>query len=577
MAWKIAGSSILLTFGLAVGLMADGSTADSSSALNETDKTIEGLRHVTRELNDSVKTFYTHLDQAMARYDHGYRGENGRAVQSADADLIGGPPDITWPTMQKFAAFRMLAASEEGQKLQDPAVNDMRRIEQLIVEARRRVDASTPTLRKLLVVSVADYTPENEIAAKGRHEQLLRARGAAEEAAQKAMLALPLDQPESSAAEQTAERTWEMLGRGVGQTAAGAPGQAVGKPAAPAIPIILERRRRVTLVNEGAYRMALTDSGMDDGQGRHVFYQEEWVQRGQSVIRYRWRVGVDGTSGQQVLLRRYPPRELHGSIEDVYKHLDRDYVWYLEAPDDAMEPARGEVEAALDRVALARDEVRVAAQEFRKSTGDALAEQDRIHAAMDEPPVDSGLPQGLRARLFAIRAHLAHVQAVLASEDEVRKKVTEAESRVRDLEPLAAWSNRDASVEWTQILDRSDREIDSVRNAETEALEMLPPDSPSSEEQFPELAKNTIIRMRHPRTKNAEDTSVHCLQEVWRMEIGPLGTREVRRAVSLILIDPKSGNQTRVGGATRYYKVSDGDLLEEIFDEYAADEVRIGS
>lgn len=61
------------------------------------------------------------------------------------------------------------------------------------------------------------------------------------------------------------------------------------------------------------------------------------------------------------------------------------------------------------------------------------------------------------------------------------------------------------------------------------------------------------------------------------MEIGPLGTREVRRAVSLILIDPKSGNQTRVGGATRYYKVSDGDLLEEIFDEYAADEVRIGS
>lgn len=573
MAWNSAGSTILLTIGLAAGLMADGSTADPSSALNETDKTIEGLRQVARELNESVKTFYAHLDQAIAREDRSYRRGNGRGVQSADADLIGGPADITWSTMQKFVAFRMLAASKEGQKIQEPAVNDMEHLEQLIVDARRRVDASTPILRRLLVVSLADYTSANEAAAKGRHEQLLKARGAAEEAAEKAMLALPLDQPKSSAAEQTAERAWEMLGRKLGQVNA----PTAAQTSASAIPIVFERRKRVTLVNEGAYRMALTDSGTHDEHGRHVFYQEEWVQRGQSVIRYRWRVGVDPANGEHVLLRRYAPRELQGDVEEVYRHRDRDYVWYLEPPDDAMEPAREEVEAALNRVDLARVAVRAAADEFRKSTAAALGEQDRLHAAIDEPPVDSGLPASLRMRLFGIRAHLARVPAVLASEDAVRKTVADAETTVRDLEPLAAWSNRESTVEWAQLLDRSDREIDSVRNAEMEALNMLPPDSRNSEEQFPALEKNTIIRIRHPRTKDPEDTSVHCLQEVWRMEIGPLGTREVKRAVSLILIDPKTGNQTRVGGATRYYKVSDGALLEEIFDENAADEVAVTS
>jgi hypothetical protein len=424
---------------------------------------------------------------------------------------------------------------------------------------------------------------------KPRHDQLLKARVAAEEAAKRAMLALPIEQPGAGAGEETAEKAWDQLGRLFPrQTVSVASVPEKEKEdltstsrtqTVPAVPIGFERRKRVTVVNEISYRMAMTDSGIEDDQGRHIFYQEEWVQRGQSVIRLRWRVAVETATGQQVLLKRYPPRELMGDLEELYGHRDRDYAWYLEPDGDSTEPTRDELNSALAEVTRNRETVRAAAQTFRSGIAEALAQQDRLTASVKEPPVDSGLPEGMRQRLYAIRAHMSRVPSILEAENTVRKAISQAESSVRDLEPLAAWSNRisNAPPDWAQLLDRSDWEIDSVRNAETEALRALPPDSPRAEEQFPALDKNVILRMRRQRSKNPQDMSVHCLQEVWRMETRPNGTREVRRIVSLILIDPRTGNQTRVGGATRYYKASDGDLLEEIFDENAADEVSLGS
>ena len=237
-------------------------------------------------------------------------------------------------------------------------------------------------------------------------------------------------------------------------------------------------------------------------------------------------------------------------------------------------------------MAGAREAVRAATRDFKTRIGEALAQQDRLELAVNEPVVDSGVPDGMRQTLYAIRAHLARVPFVLESESSVRQVISQAEMAIRDLEPLAAWSNRTVKpagaethspTDWAQLLDRSDREIDSVRNAETEALRALPPDSSQAEDQFPALDKNVIIRIRQVHSKNPEDTSVHCLQEVWRMEGALMGDREVKRTVSLILVDPQTGNQTRVGSATRYYKVPPGDILEEIFDEYAADEVSLGS
>jgi hypothetical protein len=579
---------IALTPILAAGLM--GQSSASSAVLSDTDRATEGFRQVSRELNDSVKLFYTHLDQTIARHDRGYKVEGGRSVQGADVDLIGGPPDVTWTAIQKFVSFRMLAAHRKGDGIRDPAVADLEHIQQLVLETKKRVEASAPVLRQLLVVSVADFDPHNDAGMKPRHDQLLKARVMAEEAAKRAMLALPIEQPEAGAPEETAEKAWDQLGRLFPRQSVSALSvpeekekvDLTPKPrtqTAPAVPIGFERRKRVTLVNEISYRMAVTDSGIEDDQGRHIFYQEEWVQRGQSVIRFRWRVAVETATGQNILLKRYPPRELTGDLEELYGHRDRDYAWYLEPPDDSTEPTRDELDSALAEVARNREAVRAAAQKFKNGIGEVLAQQDRLNASVKEPPVDSGLPDVMRQRLYAIRAHMARVPAVLESENAVRKAISQAESSVRDLEPLAAWSNRISNPppDWAQLLDRSDWEIDSVRNAETEALRALPPDSSRAEEQFPALDKNVIIRMRRLRSKNPQDTSVHCLQEIWRMETKLVGTREVRRIVSLILIDPRTGNQTRVGGATRYYRASDGDVLEEIYDEYAADEVSLGS
>jgi hypothetical protein len=398
---------------------------------------------------------------------------------------------------------------------------------------------------------------------------LLKARVAAEEAAKRAMLTLPIDmqnvdQPDATAPEDIAEKAWDLLGRALPvqkQPVSTAPQQPV-----PAVPIRFERRKRVTLINEFSYRMAMTDSGIEDSHGRHIFYQEEWVQRGQSVIRFRWRVAVETATGEHILLKRYPPRELQGALDSLYGHRDRDYVWYLEPPDDATEPTRDEIDAALADVARSREAVHAAALDFKTWVRNAMAKQD----------VDTGLPDGMRQRLFAIRAHLARVPAILDAESTVRRSISQAEIAVRDLEPLAAWANRIPGAEWAQLLDRSDREIDSTRNAETEAMRTLPPDSARAEDQFPALDKNVIIRIRNPRSKNPGDKTVRCLQEVWRMETGPIGTREVRRIVSLIIVDPGTGNQTRVGAATRVYKASPEDFLEEIFDEYAANEVSLG-
>jgi hypothetical protein len=575
---KTPVNSAVAIVALAAGLM--GQTLARPNSLSDADHAIEGLRQVSRELTESLKSFYAHLDETMARHDRGYRSGNGLPVQSADADLNSGPADLMWAAARKFATFRMLASHNE--RYEPAPVADLDHIQKLLVETRKRVDASTKILRRLLVVSAVDFDPQKDALTKARRDQLHKARFGAEDAARQALLALPIDQPQTGSQDETAQKTWDRLDR-ASPAGKEVPGwiptriPSDSPQTAQAIPIRLERRKRVLLVNEASYRMAMTDSGIEDNQGRRIFYQEEWVQRGVSVMRFRWRVAVETATGEHVMLKRYPPLELHGSLEDLYKHRDRDYLWYLEPEDDSTEPTRDEIESALAEVARSREALRAAAQDFNTKIREALAQQDRLHAAMDEPVVDSGVPDGTRQTLFAIRAHLARVPAVFDLEANVRLAVVKAEMGVRDLEPLAAWSNRvPIPADWAQLLDRSDREIDSVRTAETETLITLPPDSSREEDSFPAIERNVIIRIRRAPS-HPHDTAVRCLQEVWRMESGMTGTREVRRTVSLILIDPRTGIQTHAGGATKFYKAPPGDLLEEVYDEYAADDVGLGS
>jgi len=91
---KTPASSVVATLALAVGLM--GQTPVRADSLSDTDPAIEGLRQVSRELTGSLRSFYAHLDETMARHDRGYRSGNGRLVQSADVDLNSGPADLMW-------------------------------------------------------------------------------------------------------------------------------------------------------------------------------------------------------------------------------------------------------------------------------------------------------------------------------------------------------------------------------------------------------------------------------------------------------------------------------------------------
>jgi hypothetical protein len=552
--------SIAVALVLATGL--SGQTTTHPPSLADTDRAIEGLRQVTSELTESLRRFYVDLGQTIARHDRGYRLANRGQVRGADADLSSGPADLMWATTQRFTSFRMLAARNE--KYAPAGAADLERMQHLIVEARKRVDAGTSILRGLLVVSAVDLDPDKNAAAKTRLDRLRKAREAAEDAARQALLAFPLEQQESCSQDRTVQSAWDGLRAGTA-----------------VVSLRFERRKRVTLIDETSYRMAVTDSGIEDGDGRHIFYQEEWVQRGGSVIRFRWRVAVETATGEHILLKRYTPVEVHGELDDLYNHRDRDYLWYLEPAEDAAAPTREEIESALADVERAREGIRTAAGDFGRGIREALAQQDRLHAAAKEPAVDSGLPDGMRERLFAIRAHMAHVPGILQLESAVRGSVSQAELAIRCLEPLAAWLNRPAqpaTFEKGALLDRSDLEIDSVKDAETEALKAVPPDSTKDEDSFPAIERNMIVRIRRAGSRNARNyTDIKCLQEIWRMERGMLGYRVVSRTVSLILIDPGTGDQTRAGSATKYYRAAPEDVLEEVFDEYAADEVSLGS
>ena len=565
-------SSVTLILTLTGGLM--GQTLAPYPGLADADQAAEGLRQVSHELAVSLKSFYRHLDDTLSRHDRGYRSDSRAQIQGADVDLTIGPADLTLAAIRKLATFRMLVARNE--RFQPAPIVDLDHIQQLIEESRQRVDAGTKILRRLLLVPAAELDWTRVAAVKAGRDRLLQARAAAEDAARRALLALPMEQPETNSREETAQRAWDYLNRRLQ-----VPKEKNGKSEIstalqqriPAIPVRFERRKRITLINEPSYRMAITDSGIEDREGRHIFYQEEWVQRGMSVLRFRWRVAVETVTSEHILLKRYPALELHGGIEDLYSHGDRDYLWYIEPVDDSPEPAPHQIELALSEVARSRETIRAAAQGFKTGIREALARQDQLHAAAGEPVMDSGLPDGMRQTLFAIRAHIAGVPAILQLENNVRQAISRAGAAVRNLEPLAAWSNR-TTADPDRLLGRSDREIDSVRTAETEALSLLPQDTSMGEARFPALAKNVIVRIRRTHSRNPQDKSVRCLQELWWME-GGLGTREVRRAVNLILIEPRTGNQTRVGAGMTSYKASPEDLLEEIFDEYAADEVNL--
>lgn len=549
------------------------------ASLADADNAIEGLREVTSELTSTVSDFHRRLDDAISHRDRGYRSADGRRVLGADVDVTTGQADVIQSALRKSVAFRMLGA--RGGTYQPEAAADMDRIQDLIAEERRRVEASSAVIRRLLVVSVNDIDRNADAQVKLRHQRLLRARAEAQEAARMAFLELPIDLPQTEAAEESAQKAWDMhlAGKPITPNQQGSRATARAQNGTRSYePLRIERRRRFTLIREGSLRMALTDAGLEDSQGRHLFYQEEWIQRGPVAIWMRWRVAVEPSTGQHILIKRYAPVEFTGFVDEFYQKNNR-MLWAMEPVDDATEPARDEVESAMADVARSREAIHNAAQDFRTAIRQALLSDDRMRDAANEVRLDGGLSPAIRESLFAIRGHMAGVRAIVQLEGNVRNAIAQGDTSVGALEPLAAWGNRAGTgvvsrlpaAEWERLLEQCDREIDALRSAEVDAMGTLPPDTAQAEAHFPALDKNLVVRMRGIPSRNAvPDGLARYLQEIWRRENTIQGATSVRRTATVMVIDPKTGAQTRAASNTKYYPIGPDGSLEETYDEYAS-------
>jgi len=404
-----------------------------------TDKVTANLQHVAAELNEAVRHYNAHLDREIAENDRGYRTKTGRRIPGADIDLMGGPPDTIQTATRKLFEARVIASRRPGYA--PPSLADCDRIQALIAEVRAQVELGSAALRRLQVVSAADLTAGAQPAQKLRLRELLKARAGAEEAAKRAFVALPVALPTADSADEQRERAWDLLVAKMPLK----PRPSADAPAPPqsgaVLPIAFREGHRVTLINELSCRVTLTDSGMEDPQGRHLFYQEEWLTRqgslartngtgpGGIVILFRWAVAVDTKTGRHSLLRSYGPHEFRGSLDELYELERSDYIPINPDPIPYSLQDIAKALAALDR---SRDELSRSLAGYRRQLRESLA-----HSAACDPD----LPDDLRENLFAIRARMSRVTAATEAERNVRGAADRADDNGHLLEALVAWVN----------------------------------------------------------------------------------------------------------------------------------------
>lgn len=556
-------------------------------------KAIANLRQVANDLDEGVKRFQAHLDREIALHDRGFRTTDGRRIPGADADFNGGQADVVQAAMRKLFAARMIAARRPGY---EPApLADADRIQVLINEARSRINAGNDITRRLLVVSAKELNPRIYREQKAEHDELMKARNAATEAAKKALVALPVALPEADSQQEQREKAWDAVVAPVRVPQNVEIHDVAMHSAVPALPIQFEEGKKTILVNEHFCRIALTDSGMEDHQGRRLFYQEEWMTRPVSLARttgtgpagivvlMRWAVAVDTTTGQHTLLRRYEPREFQGEFDRLYELQESDYISNVSNVAKVRLPPAlpltNELISTVESAEHSRAELEETVLEFRRQIRDALAGNDALLFAQEKLSLDGELPKDLREKLFAIRGHLGGATAMLDSENKIRRALERAASKVRDLEALTAWVEGNSfervalardSRALLEAQKRSDNEVHSIRSLEREALAALPPDLPMPEAQLPALKKDLIVRIRRLGAPSGTSGIVKYRQEVWRIEGSAPGNRQVTRAIVLVDIDSKSGSQIPAARELKSYPIESGDTLEEIYDENTA-------
>lgn len=232
-----------------------GQPENRSVTLDDVVIVIDGLWAVTQDLNNAVRSYHRHLDEAVSKYDRG--------PLSADADLIGWDAGVVQAAVRKALAARGLAAAQREPAYQPGFLRDLKEIQNLILAARQRIDGSDAVNRWLLVVSTGELNSGEAGAKKLKHAQLKKARDAAQLAATKAFADLPIPLPEESPAkEETLDQAFS--GRHRADDGAVAPREKSGTFTTTALPLHWEQGKRTTLINNPGYRLALTERGSTD-------------------------------------------------------------------------------------------------------------------------------------------------------------------------------------------------------------------------------------------------------------------------------------------------------------------------
>jgi hypothetical protein len=345
------------------------------------------------------------------------------------------------------------------------------------------------------------------------------------------------------------------------------------------LPLHFEQGKKVTLIDEHSCRLAFTDSGVEDPQGRHLFYQEEWVRRAGIVLLMRWAISVDTRTGQHTLIRRYESREFRGDLDGLYQSRKSEYLSYVALQQTAVPPSAHELTLATEEVGRSREELNAALMDLKRQIRIGVARNDALLTAQNKLSLDDDLPNGLREYLFLIRSRLAGTPAIQEAENKIRLAMEQSARNVSMLEVQVALFNGNALEQegpsgdaraLLEELNRSDTEIDATRTLQQQGRAALTPDVSVPEVQLPALMRDVIVRIRRIRGSAGSVGTVRSEQEIWQVESLIRGARQVKRTIVVIDTEPNTGNQIPAAREAKYYRIGADEALEQIYDENAA-------